>query len=233
MISGDGWLDWAIRLPRTDGQLRVNPGTNEAKGIFFHSAEGYKNNLLSLATTGPLSWHFSNLLDGTFYQHYPITARCWHATMGNQSYLGCEDEGTYQNEPSLNELQIQNAVRLTKEISSLKGWIPSRPTSKVDITHTLWEHNEVIRLGGSSTQCPSGRIPWAEILRRLAIPDIKNGLLTEGNFQIVYNNDIPVWRWGSTDGNFPGRISKLFGKDWLWLRVDEHGMAIWSNVEGD
>lgn len=34
-------------------------------------------------------------------------------------------------------------------------------------TFILAEHNEVVRIGGTSTACPSGRIPWTEILRRL------------------------------------------------------------------
>lgn len=170
MITKDGWLDWAIKYPRKDGELRVNPGENEAKGIFLHSAEGYKSNLLDLAISGPLSWHFSNMIDGTFYQHYPITARCWHATAANQSFLGMENEGTYQLEPSLNDLQVENAIRCIKEISTLKGWTPNRD---IDYhTRTLWEHNQVTELGGSSTACPSGRIPWDKIMKGLTpMPD--------------------------------------------------------------
>jgi hypothetical protein len=135
--------------------------------MFLHSAEGYKTTLLDLATKGPLSWHFSVTFDGTTYQHYPITARCWHATAANQEYIGCEFEGKTPNDPTLTSPQINSAVRLIKDISTLKGWTPRRPTSPTDSSHTLWEHREVTRLGGSGTLCPSNRIPWPEIMARL------------------------------------------------------------------
>lgn len=233
-INSSGWLDWAIRTPRTDNAPRTNPGINDCKGIFLHSAEGYHDHLLELATTGPLSWHFSNMMNGEFHQHYPITARCWHATKANNSYLGMENEGTYQLQPRLNEAQITNAIHCINEVSSLKGWTPSRPAGPLDMGYTLWEHNEVVRLGGSYSQCPSNRIPWPVIMKGLSM---KNGLLEEGTFTILYKNDIPVMRWGSTDGNFPGRISKNFGGVWFWLRMGDLNSltapAYWSSEEGD
>lgn len=173
MIDSVGWFDWAIKLPRTDGAKRTYDGTNLGKGIFLHSAEGYRDTLLDLAVNGPLSWHCSNMLNGDFYQHYPLTARCWHATAANFDWLGMENEGVGDKslnpvpDPTLSEPQIQNAVRAIKDISVWRGWIPSRPISPIDKNYTLWEHNEVTRLGGTATACPSGRIPWQTILTRL------------------------------------------------------------------
>ncbi len=165
----DGWLDWAIRLP--GNPAHVNGGVNEAKGIFLHSAEGYADNLLDLAVYGPLSWHASNLMDGRVFQHFPFTAQCWHATAANNRYVGMENEGVYTRETTLNEAQIVNAVRVIKDLSAWKGWTPNRPSDPKTIAYTLWEHREVPRLGGSATACPSDRIPWNEILRRLNMPD--------------------------------------------------------------
>jgi hypothetical protein len=46
-----------------------------------------------------------------------------------------------------------------------------------------------------------------------------------------------VQRLGSTDGRFPGRISKNFGGNWLWFRtLDANGQLVtpyWSAEEGD
>lgn len=141
----------------------------------MHSAEGYASVLLDPASTygynGKSSWHLSNLMDGRVFQHYPFTARCHHATAANQSYVGVENEGYAPKEKSLNEIQVSNAVRFIKEISEWKGWIPKRPVSPTDISYTLWEHNEVIRIGGTSTACPSGRIPWQDILYQLDSPE--------------------------------------------------------------
>lgn len=171
MITADGWLDWAIRLQPSPPTKNMNAGTNPANGIFMHSAEGYASVLLDpnsiYGYNGQHSWHLSNLMDGRVFQHYPFTARCHHATAANQSYIGVENEGYQPKEKSLNEAQIQNAVRFINEISAWKGWTPKRPTSASDTSHTLWEHNEVVRLGGSGSSCPSGRIPWNEIMSRL------------------------------------------------------------------
>lgn len=176
MITPDGWLDWAIRLP---GPLNknLNPGVNPVRGIFMHSAEGYAGTLLDPNSQwgyrGNHSWHLTNLFDGTVYQHYPFTARCHHATAANNSYVGVENEGDAPKESSLTEPQINSAVRFIREISEWKGWQAKRPLSQFDISHTLWEHNEVVRIGGSASSCPSGRIPWTEILNRLTIPPVK------------------------------------------------------------
>jgi hypothetical protein len=134
----------------------------------MHSAEGYASVLLDPNSewgfNGNHSWHLSNLMDGRVFQHYPLTARTWHATKANQEYVGVENEGDYPKEQSLNAAQIANARRFIADIAAWKGWTPSRPRSPTDTTHTLWEHNEVTRLGGSGSSCPSGRIPWDAIL---------------------------------------------------------------------
>lgn len=171
-VTSDGWLDWAIRLP---GRPNLNPGTSSVRGIFMHSAEGYAPALLDPSGTysynGQFSWHLTNMTDGRLFQHHPFTARCKHATAANQEYVGVENEGYHPREKSLSEPQIENAVRFISDISEWKGWEPKRPVSKTDTTHTLWEHNEVVRLGGSGSACPSGRIPWDEILSRLQEDD--------------------------------------------------------------
>lgn len=169
MITADGWLDWCIRLPSLPG--KTNPGVNPVKGIFMHSAEGYGGTLLDpnseYGYNGNHRWHLTNLFDGRLYQHAPFTTRCWHASAANDSYVGCENEGDAPKDASLNEAQIDNAVRFIRDLAAWKGWTPTRPASPTDTSHTLWEHNEVVRLGGTSTACPSGRIPWDVILNRL------------------------------------------------------------------
>lgn len=169
MITPDGWLDWAIRLQPKPPTKNTNPGTNSVKGIFMHSAEGYASVLLDPQSqwgyNGQHSWHLSNLMDGRVFQHYPFTVRCHHATAANQEYVGVENEGYSPRESSLNEAQIANAIRFITEISEWKGWTPTRTGDK---TQTLWEHREVGWLGGVPSSCPSGRIPWSEILTRLS-----------------------------------------------------------------
>lgn len=168
MIIG-GLLDWAERVP---GPVhKVNAGTNPVFGIIAHSAEGYEAGLRSQILGGPVSWHLSNLKDGRLWQHYPLTSRCWHATAANNAYIGIESEGRAGE--SLTEAQIANLVRIIREVSAWKGWEPRRPTSDIDMSATLYEHREVTRFGGTATACPSGRIPWDEILSRLQEDDVK------------------------------------------------------------
>ena len=62
-------------------------------------------------------------------------------------------------------------------------------------------------------------------------------VVEEGPFIVTYNGNVAVQRLGSTDGRFPGRISKKFGQNWLWFRtLDDAGNLVapyWSEVEGD
>lgn len=263
MITADGWLDWAIRTPgpmrKVNKDTNGTPLFNTAQGIFLHSAEGYKDNLLDLAVNGPLSWHLSNCIDGELHQHYPLTVQTWHASAANPRYIGMEDEGVGdiklgRPDPTLYPLQIDNAVRVIKELSEWRRWTPKRPVSATDTTHTLWEHTEVPRIGGSGTACPSGRIPWDTILARLAVPppapeperrfiagDAGGGLEVAGHQLIVWNEGIAVLAIGDFEGEAPGQIAKLFGSEWRWLRqgapivplTDDIKEAVWSTAKGD
>ncbi len=166
MITPDGWLDWAIRLEPTN--RHVNPGTNPVNGAFFHSAEGYASVLLDpnsiYGYNGRYSWHFTNVFNGTVYQHYPFTARCWHATAANDDYIGGENEGYQPNEKSLTDPQVTSLRRITADLIAWPGAKMKAATRTGDKSQTLWEHREVVWLGGTSTTCPNGRIPWDKIL---------------------------------------------------------------------
>lgn len=65
------------------------------------------------------------------------------------------------------------------------------------------------------------------------VAELANGPRKEGNFVVMYNDGVAVMRWGSTDGRYPGRISKRFGDEYLWLRHDDRLLAYWSREEGD
>lgn len=68
-------------------------------------------------------------------------------------------------------------------------------------------------------------------------PDGSQKIVSDGNFVVLYNGGVPVRRWGSTDGQYPGRESKLFGNTYLWFRtLDPNGQLVapyWSPDEGD
>lgn len=145
----DGWVDWAIRHPGPDTkQYAVQ---NAFHGIVCHSMEGWLAG--SLAELEKLSrnasWHFSIALDGTLYQHYPITASCWASGnyIANTTYVAVECEGRGVDGP-LTELQIITMQNLLRELNFT---IPG-----VDI----FQHNEVATRwspNAGPTACPSNR----------------------------------------------------------------------------
>jgi N-acetyl-anhydromuramyl-L-alanine amidase AmpD len=133
---------------KTDG---IRPWSD---GVVLHSAEGYEAGMQSVLANHPEnSWHFSIYKDGLVEQHYRADQYCWHAKGGNAHLIGVEHEGVV-GEP-LTKLQRAASVALVRWLVAEK-WIPGYDRSGQ--AQALWEHNEV---KGSSTACPSDRIPWA------------------------------------------------------------------------
>jgi N-acetyl-anhydromuramyl-L-alanine amidase AmpD len=116
------------------------------------------------------SWHFSIPKTGPPLQHYPLEAITWHAGLpgdrktdtslvGNLTLVGIEHEDYPDN--MLNENQIHWTAEISKEIRRLCPHVgASPPTRRLN----LWEHREL-----SATSCPSGLIPWANILEELTM----------------------------------------------------------------
>jgi len=148
------------------------------RGQVNHSAEGYWAGLYS-ALDGPLqkSWQLTVGYDRV-EQHYPISAHCWHAgdvdddgaVAANLDFIGVEFLGMAGE--GLSPYQVDMAVRIPQWCAEQEGrsifrrfdgWDPDEPG--------LWllaEHNEVSDV---PTACPSGRIPWAQIMRRVKEDD--------------------------------------------------------------
>jgi len=163
----DGWFDWAIRDP---GPInKTNIGINPAIGVIPHSAEGYWLFLRTLLwdPNRRASWGASNLADGRFFQHYSVHARTWTSGAGwpNNNFFAFENEGI-ASEP-LTDAQVDNIVRVIRDLSTAKNWEPRRPSHPRELDATLYEHNECVRFGAAPTACPSGRIPWGRILAEL------------------------------------------------------------------
>ena len=151
------WYPAAVRHPGPAS--KVWPEPNQHVGVICHSVEGYIAAALNELDDGnqPLSWHFTIDKQGTVYQHYDLSASCWHAGSHAQNNLliGIEHEGV-KGEP-LTEMQAAASVALVRWIASECGWAMSRaPASR-----TLWEHREV---PASNTTCPNDRIPWSRYM---------------------------------------------------------------------
>ena len=165
-ISPTGWLDWAEHWPGPAD--KVYSQGNSGKGIALHSMEGYGTGGITgrmmstvrlpdgnYAPIAQASWMFSNMVDGTFYQHYPVTAATWTSgnRLANTTLWGCESEGVAGT--PLNAAQVANMVRLASEFTAHSGSQASRTAPQ-----TLWEHKEVWNWSqptAGPTACPSGR----------------------------------------------------------------------------
>lgn len=159
---------------------RVNH--NLGKGVAGHSAEGsYQGCLAVLDGPRQASWTLTFRKVGPPVQHYDLNAITWHCgrygdaggqVAGNGCLLGVECEG------KAGEPLTQNQVN---ELTAFLKWYwkvhelgePSRPDKEQTFPYLpiprilddeLWEHNEI-----SSTDCPSGRIPWQTLIEGMTM----------------------------------------------------------------
>jgi hypothetical protein len=144
----------------TDKHGYGNDDTCLGEGIVAHSMEGPL-----AAAFGELdrpdrqaSWHFSIAKDGTVYQHIE-TENISYASgsyQANRRFWSMEHEGVAG--------EVLEGVQLASS-TAVMGWLlDGRALVR---QQTAWEHNEMTAFGAAATACPSGRIPWAEIIAAL------------------------------------------------------------------
>jgi len=132
----------------------------------------------------------------------------------------------------------------TTEFSGLPLWTAAYPANKqppdFNTFHSYggWTRPLIWQYAGSTDLCGINVDLNARELAVAAVAfgvvtSAKDGWLKEGNFQVLYNSGAAVLRVGSTDGQSPGRISKNFGGQWVYLRNDGQGRVFWSTEEGD
>ena len=152
----------------------VEGSVSPASGFVAHSAEGWEAHIMPVLNDPQrrASWHFTNLLDGRLWQHYPIFAQCWASGAGqpNNNWPAMEHEGIAGT--PITDAQVATTARVIQEISSARGWTPERAV-------TLWEHREMARFGAPATACPSDRIRWGDILTILEGSDMTQEQLNE------------------------------------------------------
>lgn len=163
----DGWVDWAEHLPGPADKVYSQP--NAGNGIVCHSMEGWgyygiHGRMMNTARDADgrytayaqASWMFSNMADGTFIQHYPVTASTWTSgnAVANTTLWGVESEGVAGR--PLTDAQVRNMVRLAREWEAYTG----RRARREPEGRTVWEHREVWSWSSPNagpTACPSGR----------------------------------------------------------------------------
>lgn len=229
MITQDGWLDWAERRPGPPDKVYTQ--RNTAEWFLPHSAVGYYNGWASrlfdisrladgsFTPNAAASVHGWVEQDGRVYQHYPFTASCWASgnRIPNTRGIAFEHAGgppSNLSEPLTPE-QVDADVRILKELAVWAqrpaGYWQRNPDAR-PAGKTLWEHNEMVAFGSAATACPSGRVPWDTILKRLATEDDMftryNGLANPGFWT---NREINGSQgWGvRTDFKLPAGTSEV------------------------
>ncbi len=186
---------WYPAATRRDGPAWKTSGNRTStRAAVYHSVEGSLASALAVLD-GPResSWHLTNPKTGKMLQHYPLAKLCWHARGGNDWGLGVENEGR-AGEP-LTESQVQNLADFSAWLVA-EAWLPR--LTRGGSGQTLGEHNEVGRQARPSyvTACPSGRIPWAEIIRRAEEEEEDDMIVlarTAGRDEVLCTNGASSW----------------------------------------
>jgi hypothetical protein len=147
------------------------------------------------------SWQFSIITTGAVYQHYGVTADCWHGAdvddddnvRANLDLVGIEHEGFAGQ--VLTGAQVAALAHLYVWLQDEHGFQPYvRP-------QTVYEHGEV---ADSWTECPSGRIPHAAVAGTIA--ELRDEHVGEEKKEMAV-----VMIKKASD-------PKVYLTDWLWRR---------------
>lgn len=215
------WLTFAIRRdgPASKQGYSGAPSRTLAdiEGEVKHSTEGPLS-----AAFGELdrldrraSWTFTIDANGTAYQHFPLESITWHcgvlgdrsvdtSLVGNLTLVGEEhvDRIGGIHLTVLTPAARASSVRITQEIRRLCPRVAANPPM---LRRNLWEHTWL-----SQTACPSGLIPWVEMLTETqededmgaydkaitdAVATLKDGEFVGDGYAIYYverKGDVPV-----------------------------------------
>ena len=90
-------------------------------------------------------------------------------------------------------------------------------------------------LPGEGTECPGSIVPkdWKAFMDDVPVPVASNGWVVSHNQILAMQDDLVVMAIGDWEGKYPGRIAKLFGDKWWWLRKGSNNEALWSEEAGD
>lgn len=220
-LSSDGWFDWAIRDPGPEDKLWPD---QQWEGVVFHSAVGSAQSTIDVVH-GPASNNRSvtGLIhyDGTLTQFYAVNRSPWAngSKQANLRYKGFEFEGGGywpNGQPNFSEpwteKQKESGARILKEMLLDKAFDLVRDL-------TCFEHNKFF-----ATACPSGRVPWVEIIdkakqtplvRYWLIGNQEAGIEKAGNQMFLWNNKVAGNCIGNYDGTLPGTLYHLRGDRWI------------------
>jgi hypothetical protein len=172
------WLDFAIRRDAPVSKQGYSGAPQrtleDIEGEVKHSTEGPL-----LAAFGELdklerraSWTFTIDADGTVYQHFPLESITWHcgvlgdrsadtSLIGNLTLVG-EEHVDRIGGVQLAELTAAATISSIRVSLAIRRLCPKVAAHPATLRLNEWEHGWL-----SWTACPSGLIPWDEIIPAL------------------------------------------------------------------
>lgn len=249
--TGKGWCPFADQI---EGVTTFLPGGHERVGFCDHTAGGYYGTLTSSSfwNGAGVSVHFAIARDGRIAQIINIFDTAYAQGKLGPVVTWPPYQQMNQQNPNLYLISTEHEDWENSHPVAGSEWTPEQYASDLRVKQWCIEEiklhagNNLMKFGIDSlaghhmfdsvnrAECP-GKF-WRDEYRQRLFNDLTgvNMHWVEKEHQLVATTDdgLEVVAIGDSAGNFPGRIAKLFGDKWLWLRND-NGNAVWSEEEGD
>ena len=154
------WYPKAARLPGPAWKHGYNGiYVRQHKGALYHSMEGiWQAAYARLMSTDKVSWHLSLTYGGVWLQHYALDEVLWH---GGCTFAGMKVgvECVGRAGEALTRVQVERLAEFTAWLADEEEW------ERIALRETLFEHGWMVDYGAAPTACPSGRIPWTEVIQ--------------------------------------------------------------------
>lgn len=219
-----------------------SPNYNDApvggKLVVVHSTRGgASSSLLELQAT--LNWfakpdtasaHLVIAFDGTIYRCVDDDKQAWHARELNAHSWGIELVQPFIENP-FSPAQYASLNAALTHYHDNYG-VPLTVVKEPALTGVTGHEFTAPGHRDGKTD-PGPEFDWSKIGAPVEEPATSVELHTDGKQVIIVHDNVDIMLIGSMDGAFPGRLAKLFGDTYFWLRKTEDGHAYWSTEEGD
>lgn len=213
-------------------------GTPAGKLVVIHSTRGgapsmeqeLRGTLAWFAKPDNVSAHLVIAFDGTIFRCVDDTNQAWHARELNAYAWSIElVQPTIDHEFSF--AQYASLKRALRHYRDAYG-VPLEHLTSPGLTGVTGHDTTAPGRRDGKTD-PGPKFDWSKALPQDGEIEHSLEIHEEGARTILVHNNIDVLLLGDVEGAFPGRLAKLFGDTYYWLRKADDGSAFWSTEEGD
>jgi len=214
------------------------PRSPTGKSVVIHSTRsGHRDNPDELQ--GTMQWfmkpdnvsaHLIIGKDGTIVRMVNDNNQAWHARDWNSLSWGIELCQGVADEP-FTDAQYASLRVAIRHYHDNFG-VPIVHATR-DFIDGFIGHEEIPPGKRDGKTDPGPMFDWSRALDMDAAGEDNLSIQVDGRALVIVHNDVEILRIGDTLGQFPGRLAKLFGDTYFWLRKAEDGGAYWTTEEGD